>query len=97
MDISPLGDRVVIEAIEEDTTSAAGIVIPETADKDKPQKGKVLAVGPGKVGDDNERIAPEVKVGDVVLFTQYGPSEFKVEGKEVLIASESDILAVLKK
>ncbi|MDP9212121.1 MAG: co-chaperone GroES [bacterium] len=97
MDISPLGDRVVIEAIEEDTTSAAGIVIPETADKDKPQKGKVLAVGPGKVGDDNERITPEVKVGDVVLFTQYGPSEFKVEGKEVLIASESDILAVLKK
>ncbi len=97
MNISPLADRVVIEPIEEDITSAAGIVIPDTADKDKPQKGKVLAVGPGKIGDDNERVKPEVKVGDVVLFTQYGPSEFKVEGKEVLIASESDILAVLKK
>lgn len=97
MNISPLADRVVIEPIQEDELSAAGIVIPDTAEKDKPQKGKVLAVGPGKVGDDGKRVAPEVKKGDTVLFTQYGPSEFKVDGKEVLIASESDILAVLKK
>ncbi|HEY8108923.1 MAG TPA: co-chaperone GroES [Patescibacteria group bacterium] len=97
MNISPLADRVVIEPIEKDEVSAAGIVIPDTAEKDKPQKGKVLAVGPGKVGDDGKRAALEVKKGDTVLFTQYGPSEFKVDGKEVLIASESDILAVLSK
>mgnify|MGYP001379856584 CR=1 FL=1 len=95
MKLSPLGDRVVIEPIEEDTTSAAGIVIPDTADKDKPQKGKVLAVGPGKM-DHGTLVKPSVKVGDTVLFTQYGPTEFKIDGKEVLIGSESDVLAVVK-
>lgn len=95
MKISPLADHVVIEPIEEDETSASGIVIPDTASKDKPQKGKVLAVGPGKLGDDNERVKPEVKAGDTVLFTKYGPTEVKLDGKEVLIASESDILATL--
>ena len=96
MKISPLSDRVVIEPIEEDETSASGIVIPDTASKERPQKGKVLAVGPGKLGDDNERVKPEVAVGDVVLFTKYGPTEVKVDGKEVLIGSESDILGILK-
>lgn len=95
MKISPLADRVVIEPIEEDETSASGIVIPDTASKERPQKGKVLAVGPGKLGDDNERVKPEIKVGDTVLFSKYGPTEVKVDGKEVLIASESDILATL--
>ncbi len=95
MNISPLADRVVIEPIEEDETSASGIVIPDTADKDKPQKGTVLAVGPGKM-DHGKLVEPGVKKGDTVLFTQYGPTEFKIEGKEVLIASASDILAVLK-
>ncbi len=97
MNISPLADRVVIEPIEEDETSASGIVIPDTASKERPQKGKVVAVGPGKLGDDNERVAPEVKKGDTVLFSKYGPTEVKVDGKEVLIAAESDILAILKK
>lgn len=96
MKISPLADRVVIEPLEADETSAAGIVIPDTASKERPQKGKVVAVGPGKTDDSGKRRAPEVKVGDTVLFTQYGPTEVKVDGKEVLIASESDILAVLK-
>lgn len=96
MKISPLSDRVVVEPIEEDETSVSGIVIPDTASKERPQKGKVLAVGPGKLGDDNERVTPEVSVGDTVLFTKYGPTEVKVDGKEVLIASESDILAILK-
>ncbi|MSU76438.1 co-chaperone GroES [Patescibacteria group bacterium] len=95
MKLSPLGDRVVIEPIEEDETSASGIVIPDTAEKDKPQKGKVLAVGPGKM-DHGTMVKPSVKVGDKVLFTQYGPTEFKIDGKEVLIGSESDVLAVLK-
>ena len=96
MKITPLSDRVVIEPQDAEETSASGIVIPDTASKDRPQQGKVLAVGPGKLGDDGTRIVPEVKVGDVVLFTQYGPTEVKVDGTEVLVASESDILAVLK-
>jgi chaperonin GroES len=96
MKITPLSDRVVIEPQSAEEISASGIVIPDTASKDRPQQGKVLAVGPGKLGDDNERVAPEVKVGDTVLFTQYGPTEVKVDGKEVLVASESDILAILK-
>lgn len=95
MKITPLADRVVIEPVEEDEKSASGIVIPDTASKERPQKGKVLAVGPGKLGDDNERVKLEVKVGDTVLYTKYGPTEVKVDGKEVLIASESDILAKL--
>jgi chaperonin GroES len=95
MKISPLADHVVIEPIEEDETSVAGIVIPDTANKERPQKGKIVAVGPGKLGDDGKRQAPEVKKGDIVLFTKYGPTEVKLDGKEVLIASESDILAVL--
>ena len=95
MKISPLGDRVVIEPIEEDETSVAGIVIPDTADKERPQKGKVLAVGPGKLAKQGGRVTPEVKKGDLVLFSKYGPTEVKLDGKEVLIASESDILAKL--
>lgn len=94
MKISPLGDRVVIEPIDEDETSASGIVIPDTASKEKPQKGKVVAVGPGKL-DHGTMVKPSVKAGDTVLFTQYGPTEVKLDGKEVLIASESDILAKL--
>lgn len=96
MKITPLSDRVVIEPQDAEETSASGIVIPDTASKDRPQQGKVVAVGPGKLGDDGKRQALEVKAGDVVLFTQYGPTEVKVDGKEVLVASESDILAVLK-
>lgn len=94
MKIAPLADRVVIEPIDEEETSKSGIVIPDTADKEKTQKGKVLAVGPGKM-DHGQLVKPEVKVGDKVLFTQYGPSEFKIDGKDVLIASGSDILAKL--
>src|SRR5438309_821870 len=97
MKIQPLADRVVIEPIEEDEQSASGIVIPDTASKERPQKGKVLAVGPGKMDDQGVRQAPEVKKGDVVLFTKYGPTEMKLDGKEVLIAGETDILAKLEK
>jgi chaperonin GroES len=71
--IIPTSDHILVEALEEEIT-ASGIIIPDTASKEKPQKGKVIAVGPGKVGDDNERIEMEVKVGDTVLFTKYGPN-----------------------
>ncbi len=93
--IVPTSDHIVVEAIEEETT-ASGIIIPDTASKEKPQKGKVIAVGPGKVGDDNERIPMEVKEGDTILFTKYGPTEVKVDGKELMVLNESDVLAILK-
>lgn len=93
--IVPTSDHIVVEATPEETT-ASGIIIPDTASKEKPQKGKVIAVGPGKVGDDNKRIPMEVKEGDTVLFTKYGPTEVKVDGKELMVLSESDVLAILK-
>src|SRR5690606_5117036 len=91
--IKPLGDRVVIERIEEKTTS--GIIIPDTA-KEKPSQGKVLATGPGNWNEDgDERIPLDVKVGDIVLFTKWGGTEIKVDGKELTILKEADILGVL--
>jgi chaperonin GroES len=93
--IQPTADRIVVEAVEEETT-ASGIIIPDTANKEKPQKGKVIAVGPGRMNDDGERIKMEVKEGDTVLFTKYAPSEVKVEGKDLLVLNESDVLAILK-
>ncbi len=92
--IKPLGDHVVVEAISEESASASGIIIPDTASKEKPMKGKVLAVGPGKF-DDGVRVPMDVKEGDTVLFSKYGPTEVKVDGKEVLILSASDIYAIL--
>jgi chaperonin GroES len=91
--IKPLGDRVVLEAVAKEETTASGIVLPDTA-KEKPQEGKVVAVGSGAVKD-GERIPLEVKVGDRVLFSKYAGTEVKFEGKELLIMRESDILAVL--
>ena len=93
--IIPTGDHIVVEAITEDTTSQSGIIIPETASKEKPMKGKVVAVGPGKLKDDGGRMDMEVSEGDTVLFSKYGPTEIKIEGKEVLILSASDIYAKL--
>ena len=91
--IKPLGERVVIEVAESDVKTASGIVLPDTA-KEKPQKGTVVAVGAGKLLDNGERAAMEVKVGDGVIFSKYSGSEVKVEGKDYLVVRESDILAV---
>lgn len=93
--IQPTADHLVVEAVEEETTKS-GIIIPDTASKEKPQKGKVLAVGPGKLNEKGERLPLEVKEGDTVLFTKYGPTEIKLEGKELLVLNESDVLAILK-
>ena len=93
--IKPLADRVVIEALAKDEVTKSGIVLPDTA-KEKPQEGKVVAVGAGKVADNGERIAPEVKVGDKVIFSKYAGTEVKVDGKEYLILSERDVLAVVE-
>lgn len=92
--IKPLGERVVIEVAESDVKTASGIVLPDTA-KEKPQEGTVVAVGAGKLLDNGERAAMEVKVGDGVIFSKYSGSEVKVEGKDYLIVRESDILAVI--
>jgi chaperonin GroES len=95
MKLKPLGDRVVVEREEAKETTAGGIVLPDTA-KDKPQKGKVIAVGDGRITKDGKRRELQVKVGDVVLFTSYAPEEIKLAGGDkVLLMREEDILAVL--
>ncbi|HPQ95009.1 MAG: co-chaperone GroES [Thiothrix sp.] len=94
MNIRPLNDRVVVRRMEEEKKTAGGIIIPDNA-AEKPDRGEVLAVGPGKVGDDNERVALQVKVGDQILFGKYAGTAVKVDGKEVLIMREEDILAVI--
>jgi chaperonin GroES len=95
MTLKPLGDRVVVEREEAKGTTAGGIVLPDTA-KDKPQKGKVVAVGDGRITKDGKRRELQVKVGEQVLFTSYAGEEFKIEGdKKVLLMREDDILAVI--
>ena len=95
LSLKPLGDRVVVEPIEQDEVTAGGIVLPETA-KEKPQQGKVLAAGPGARDEDGKRIALDVKVGDKVLYAKYAGTEFKLDGKKLLILRESDLLAVIE-
>ena len=90
----PLGGRVLIEPIEQEEVTAGGIVLPETA-KEKPQQGKILAAGPGDRNDKGERIAMDVKVGDVILFAKYSGTEVKIEGKKLLIMRESDLLGIV--
>ena len=92
LNIRPLDDRVVIEPLEAEAKTAGGIVLPDTA-KEKPIKGRVMAVGQGKLLDNGKRLAPVVKKGDQVIFSRYGGTEYKVQGKEYLIMKESDILA----
>ncbi|MCK9186685.1 co-chaperone GroES [Candidatus Gracilibacteria bacterium] len=94
--IQPLGNNVVVEAIKEEVSSS-GIIIPDTASKEKPMKGKVLAVGSGKMANDGKTlIVPDIEVGDTVLFSKYGPTEVKLDGKTVLILSVDDIFAKIK-
>ena len=92
--IKPLGDRVAVKRLAKEERTASGIVIPDSA-KEKPAEGEVLAVGLGRLNEKGERSPMEVSVGDKVLFTKYGPSEVKVDGEELLILSESDILAIV--
>jgi chaperonin GroES len=91
--LKPLGDRLIVRAIEEEETTASGIVLPDTA-KEKPQKGKVLAVGDGKINEETGNRTPlDVAVGDEVLYSKYGGTEIKVDGEELLVLRESDVLA----
>jgi len=95
MNIRPLHDRIIVERVEEETTTAGGIIIPDTA-KEKPQKGKIVAVGKGKSTEDGKLLALDVKVGDVVLFGKYAGTDIKIEGKEYLMMREDDILGVIE-
>jgi len=93
--IKPLEDRIVVQAVEAETTTASGIVIPDTA-KEKPQEGTVLAVGPGRF-EDGARVPLDVKIGDKVLYSKYGGTEIKHNGEEYLVLSARDVLAVIQK
>jgi chaperonin GroES len=92
MKLKPLGDRLIVRAIEEEETTASGLVLPDTA-KEKPQKGEVLAVGDGKVDDSGTRQPLDVAAGDTVLYSKYGGTEIKVDGEDLLVLRESDVLA----
>lgn len=96
MKIKPLGDYIVIEPMAQEEKTKTGILVPSTVEKERPEQGKVVAIGEGKKTSSGKIIPPEVKPGDIVLFTKYGPSEVKVDDKEYLIAKQEDILAILK-
>jgi len=94
MKLRPLQDRILVQRVEEETTTKGGIIIPDTA-KEKPAEGKVVAVGNGKMSDDGKRVALEIKEGDRILFGKYAGTEVKIEGEEYLIMREDDVLGVI--
>ena len=94
--MKPLGDRVIIRVLEKEEKTKSGIFLPDTA-KEKPSEGEVIAVGAGKVYDNGQRVAPEVAVGDKVMFSKYAGTEVKIDGADHLVISERDILAILEK
>jgi len=96
MNLQPLGDRLIVEALEDEETTASGIVLPDTA-KEKPQRGRVLAVGPGKLNDKGDRCAVAVAKGDEVIYGRYSGSDVEVDGRDVKIMREGDILAKVTK
>ncbi len=92
VDLQPMADRLVVKPIEREEVTKGGIVLPDTA-KEKPQEGEVLAVGPGRMTDEGKRIPMDISVGDVVVYAKYGGTEIKIEGEELVILRESDVLA----
>jgi chaperonin GroES len=96
MNIKPLSDHILIEPIKEEEKTRSGILLPETADRERPEQGKVIAVGPGKRNSKGEIVPLDLKPGQKVLFTKYGPNEIKVDDKEYLIAKQEDILAIIE-
>jgi chaperonin GroES len=96
MKLRPLGDRVIVKAMSKEEKTASGIILPDTVDKERPEQGEVMAIGPGKLLENGSRAAMNVKVGDKVVFKKYAPDEVKVEQEEYLVLSESDIMAVME-
>ena len=95
MQVKPLSDRVLVKPLSQEQATKTGIIIPDTVEKEKPEKGEVVATGPGKLMDNGQRAAMTVKAGDKVVFKKYSPDEIKVDDQELLILEESDILAIL--
>ena len=96
MNIIPLSDHILVEPLKEEEKTKAGILLPETAAKERPEQGKVVAVGPGRKTNAGKIIPTDIKVGDKILFTKYSPNEIKVDGKEYLILKQEDILAIVE-
>jgi len=96
MKVKPLNDHVLVKPLSKTETTKSGIVIPDTVEKERPERGEVLAVGPGKLLEDGKRAPMGVKVGDKIMFKKYGPDEVKIDGQELLILDEADIIAVLE-
>jgi chaperonin GroES len=95
MNLKPLNNKIILEAVSAEEKTKSGIIIPDTANKEKPEQGKVLAVGSGKLLESGERAKMDVKVGDTVIFSKYSPNEIKVDGKEYLVISDEDVLAIV--
>ncbi len=95
MKIKPLGDRLVVERLEQEEKTSGGIIIPDSA-KEKPKQGKVLAVGPGAKDDNGKRVPVDVQAGDIVLFTQWAGNEIKIDGKDYLVLSEKDVIGIIE-
>lgn len=93
--LKPIGGNILVEPVAEEKVTSGGIVLPDTVSKEKPQRGKVVALGTGKIAEDGKKVAFNVKVGDVVIFKKYGPDEIEIDEQEYLIMEESDILAVV--
>ncbi len=93
--LKPLFDNIIVRRLEENEKTKGGIVLPDTVDKEKPQKGKIIAVGPGKVDEQGNKITMQLKVGDKVLFRKYSPDEIKIDGEEVLVMAQSDVIAII--
>lgn len=96
MQLRPLGDRVVVKSLAQDEVSKSGIILPETVDKERPERGEIIAIGPGRLLDSGARAPMAVKVGDRVVFKKYSPDEVKIDDVEYLVISESDIMAVIE-
>lgn len=96
MQLRPLGDRVVVKAVAKEEMTKAGIILPETVDKERPEQGEVIAVGPGRLLDNGTRAAMSLKVGDKIVFKKYSPDEVKVGDEEYLVIAESDVMAVIE-
>ncbi len=96
MKLRPLGDRLVVRPVSKEEKTASGIILPDTAGKERPEQGEVTAIGPGSLDDKGNRIAMSVKVGDKIVFKKYSPDEVKIESEEYLVISESDVLAVVE-
>jgi len=96
MNLRPLGDRVIVKAATKEEMSKGGILLPDTGNKERPEQGEVIAVGPGKLNEQGNRMPMNVKVGDKVMFKKYAPDEIKLDGQEYLVLAESDLMAVVE-